>query len=278
MYALKINLRSIKQSTGIQNLDSEQYLDEGVAAPSLDEQATIAAALDRETARIDALVEKKTRFIELLKEKRQALITHAVTKGLDPNAKMKDSGVEWIGEVPEYWQIAQLKRLVSIQNGSDHKAIETDEGYPVYGSGGRFAYASGYMHDGESVLLGRKGTIDRPMYVNGRFWTVDTMYWTKILANADGKFFYYAATTIPFSYYATNTALPSMTQTSLGAHLMAYPPLEEQSTIAATLDRETARIDALIGKAEQSITLLKERRAAFITAAVTGQIDLRGKQ
>ncbi|SQC37031.1 putative restriction endonuclease S subunit [Klebsiella pneumoniae] len=93
MYALKINLRSIKQSTGIQNLDSEQYLDEGVAAPSLDEQATIATALDRETARIDALIEKKTRFIELLKEKRQALITHAVTKGLDPNVNMKDSGV-----------------------------------------------------------------------------------------------------------------------------------------------------------------------------------------
>lgn len=246
--------------------------------PNKNEQAQILATLERETARIDSLIQKKTRFIELLKEKRQALITHAVTKGLDPNVKMKDSGVEWIGQVPEYWQIAQLKRLVSIQNGSDHKAIETDEGYPVYGSGGRFAYASSYMHDGESVLLGRKGTIDRPMYVNGRFWTVDTMYWTKILANADGKFFYYAATTIPFSYYATNTALPSMTQTSLGAHLMAYPPLEEQSTIAATLDRETARIDALIGKAEHSITLLKERRAAFITAAVTGQIDLRGEQ
>ena len=246
-----------------------------VVYPDQPEQAKILTSLDRETARIDALIEKKTRFIELLNEKRQALITHAVTKGLDPNVKMKDSGVEWIGQVPEHWQIAQLKRLVSIQNGSDHKAIETDEGYPVYGSGGRFAYASSYMHDGESVLLGRKGTIDRPMYVNGRFWTVDTMYWTKILANADGKFFYYAATTIPFSYYATNTALPSMTQTSLGAHLMAYPPLEEQSTIAATLDRETARIDALIGKAEHSITLLKERRSAFITAAVTGQIDLR---
>lgn len=181
----------------------------------------------------------------------------------------KDSGVEWIGQVPEYWQIAQLKRLVSIQNGSDHKAIETDEGYPVYGSGGRFAYASSYMHDGESVLLGRKGTIDRPMYVNGRFWTVDTMYWTKILANADGKFFYYAATTIPFSYYATNTALPSMTQTSLGAHLMAYPPLEEQSTIAATLDRETSRIDALIQKKTRFIELLKEK---VIATAMTEQM------
>ena len=267
-----------KEGATVESLEHEYVANTPLPLPDLVEQDAILSTLDRETGRIDALIQKKTRFIELLKEKRQALITHAVTKGLDPNVKMKDSGVEWIGQVPEYWQIAQLKRLVSIQNGSDHKAIETDEGYPVYGSGGRFAYASSYMHDGESVLLGRKGTIDRPMYVNGRFWTVDTMYWTKILANADGKFFYYAATTIPFSYYATNTALPSMTQTSLGAHLMAYPPLEEQSTIAATLDRETARIDALIGKAEHSITLLKERRAAFITAAVTGQIDLRGEQ
>ena len=179
-----------KEGATVESLEHEYVANTPLPLPDLVEQDAILSTLDRETGRIDALIQKKTRFIELLKEKRQALITHAVTKGLDPNVKMKDSGVEWIGQVPEYWQIAQLKRLVSIQNGSDHKAIETDEGYPVYGSGGRFAYASSYMHDGESVLLGRKGTIDRPMYVNGRFWTVDTMYWTKILANADGKFFW----------------------------------------------------------------------------------------
>lgn len=277
LYRTQVKVICTGTSSSMQNLSQDDFKNFVLGFPDLEEQTAIAATLDRETARIDALIEKKNRFIELLKEKRQALITHAVTKGLDPNVPMKDSGIEWIGQVPEHWQIAQLKRLVSIQNGSDHKAIETDDGYPVYGSGGQFAYASSYIYDGESVLLGRKGTIDRPMYVNEKFWTVDTMYWTKILPNTDGKFCYYAATTIPFSYYATNTALPSMTQSSLGAHLMAYPPLKEQAAISATLDRETARIDTLVEKTKQSITLLKERRAAFITAAVTGQIDLRGE-
>ncbi|MGJ8110870.1 restriction endonuclease subunit S, partial [Klebsiella pneumoniae] len=84
--------------------------------PDQPEQAKILTSLDRETARIDALIEKKTRFIELLKEKRQALITHAVTKGLDRNAKMKDSGIEWIGQVPEHWKVARVKRLASLRN------------------------------------------------------------------------------------------------------------------------------------------------------------------
>jgi len=92
----------------------------------------------------------------------------------------KDSGIVWLGEVPEHWDVAPFKRMVSLQNGSDHKQIECEDGYPVIGSGGPFASASEFMHDGESVLLGRKGTIDKPLYVTGRFWTVDTMYWSKI--------------------------------------------------------------------------------------------------
>ena len=87
-----------------------------VVYPDQPEQAKILTSLDRETARIDALIEKKTRFIELLNEKRQALITHAVTKGLDPNVKMKDSGIEWIGQVPEHWKVARVKRLASLRN------------------------------------------------------------------------------------------------------------------------------------------------------------------
>lgn len=190
-----------------------------------------------------------------------------------PYSTYKDSGVEWLGQVPEHWAIAQLKRLVSINNGSDHKAIESDNGFPVYGSGGRFAYATNYIYDGESVLLGRKGTIDKPVYVNEKFWTVDTMYWTEIKSNAHGKFCYYVATTIPFDYYATNTALPSMTQTDLGSHIIAFPDRIEQVAIATTLDRETTRIDALIQKKSRFIELLKEKRQALITHAVTKGLD-----
>jgi len=181
----------------------------------------------------------------------------------------KDSGVEWLGEVPAHWSIASFKRLVEFQNGADHKTVEVGDGYPVYGSGGVFAQASDYLYDGESVLLGRKGTIDKPLHVNGKFWTVDTMYWTRIKEGASGRFCYYAATSFPFAYYSTNTALPSMTQSALGAHLVAYPAKEEQTAIAAFLDRETAKIDALVAEQETLIALLKEKRQAVISHAVT---------
>lgn len=185
----------------------------------------------------------------------------------------RDSRVAWLGEVPASWQVAPFKRLVEFQSGADHKAIEVEDGYPVYGSGGIFAYASDYLYDGESVLLGRKGTVDRPLHVAGKFWTVDTMYWTRISQNACGKFCYYAATAIPFAYYSTNTALPSMTQSALGAHLMAFPEKAEQEAIAAFLDREIAKIDALIAEQEKLIALLAEKRQATISHAVTKGLD-----
>ena len=186
-----------------------------------------------------------------------------------PYPAYKDSGVEWLGEVPEHWEVVPYKYLARIQNGSDHKHVETEEGFPVIGSGGIFAFASDYLYDGESVLLGRKGTIDKPLYVTGKFWAVDTMYWTKIAPDAHGKFAFYAALTIPFSYYSTNTALPSMTKSTLSAHPVVRPPLPEQTAIAAYLDRETAKIDALIAAQRRLIDLLREKSSALISHAVT---------
>lgn len=185
----------------------------------------------------------------------------------------KESGVEWLGPVPANWEVAPLKRMLSLQNGSDHKHIECEDGYPVIGSGGPFAYASEFMHDGESVLLGRKGTIDRPLYVTGKFWTVDTMYWSKLQPGAFGRFAFYSALTIPFAYYSTNTALPSMTKSVLEAHLLATPPEQEQIAIAQFLDHETAKIDALVAEQERLIALLKEKRQAVISHAVTKGLD-----
>jgi type I restriction enzyme S subunit len=156
-----------------------------------------------------------------------------------PYPKYKPSGVEWLGDVPDGWEVVQLKNFVNIQNGADHKHVEQADGYPVMGSGGIFAYASEFLYDGESVLLGRKGTIDKPLHVTGRFWTVDTMYWTKINPSASGRFTYYTALTIPFGYYSTNTALPSMTKGNLASHLVAKPPLPEQHQIAAFLEATT---------------------------------------
>ncbi|GAB1426571.1 restriction endonuclease subunit S [Thauera terpenica] len=181
----------------------------------------------------------------------------------------KDSGVAWLGEVPQHWEVAPYKHFVDIHNGADHKKIEQADGFPVIGSGGPFAFASEFLYDGESVLLGRKGTIDKPLYIVGKFWTVDTMYWTKISPDAFGKFAYYVALTIPFTYYSTNTALPSMTKGALSAHAIARPPLDEQTAIATFLDRETAKIDELIAEQEKLIALLAEKRQATISHAVT---------
>ncbi|CAG9931734.1 restriction endonuclease subunit S [Candidatus Nitrotoga arctica] len=167
---------------------------------------------------------------------------------MKPYPAYKPSGVPWLGEIPEQWDVVQFKHFVEIQNGSDHKHVEKAEGYPVFGSGGIFAYASDFLYDGESVLLGRKGTIDKPLHVTGRFWTVDTMYWTKIRPDASGRFAYYSALTIPFDYYSTNTAVPSMTKGNLSGHLVSRPSIREQQAIAAYLDREIARVDTLIAE------------------------------
>jgi type I restriction enzyme S subunit len=181
----------------------------------------------------------------------------------------QDSGVQWLGSMPRQWKVVQFKQFVDIQNGSDHKHVEQPEGYPVIGSGGVFAYASDFLYDGESVLLGRKGTVDKPLHVSGRFWTVDTMYWTKISPNVSGRFTYYLALTIPFGYYSTNTALPSMTKASLKSHLVPCPTLAEQTHIASFLDWETAKLDELAAEQQRLMEVLKEKRKAVIFRAVT---------
>lgn len=182
----------------------------------------------------------------------------------------KDSGVEWLGLVPKSWTICRLKNLATIKNGLDYKFVQADDGYPVMGSGGQFTFASEFMYDKPSVLLGRKGTIDRPLYINEPFWTVDTMYYTELSKGVDAKYLYYLALTIQFSRYSTNTALPSMTQEHLSNYKFSLPKAEpEQRKIIEFLDHETAKIDSLIEKQQQLIELLKEKRQAVISHAVT---------
>ena len=185
-------------------------------------------------------------------------------------ADYKDSGVEWLGEVPEPWKLCRLKFMAKIKNGQDYKVVEVEEGYPVMGSGGQFAYASKFMYDQESVLLGRKGTIDKPLYINEPFWTVDTMYYTEINKDFYPRYLYYLALTIQFGRYSTNTALPSMTQEHLGNFAFAIPDnVYDRKAIAHFLDHETAKIDTLIEKQQQLVKLLKEKRQAVISHAVT---------
>lgn len=193
------------------------------------------------------------------------------------SVEMKDSGIDWIGEIPKHWEVAVLKRLLQINNGADYKAIESDSGIPVIGSGGQFAWAKEYMYDGEVVLLGRKGTIDRPLYYNGKFWAVDTMFYSIPTDRSIGKFAYYMSICLPFRLYSTSTALPSMTQTILGNMNVVFPQKEEQSRIANFLDKKCAEIDELIALQEQMIDQLTTYKQAVITETVTKGLDPKVK-
>ena len=258
------------------NISDVEMVDIHVTIPTKEEQESIANFLDYETAKIDTLIEKQQRLIKLLTEKRQAVISHAVTKGLNPDVPMKDSGVEWLGKVPAHWEVGRLKNVLRIRNGRDYKAVEVESGgYPVYGSGGVFRRSSKYLFDGESVLFGRKGTIDKPLLVSGKFWTVDTMFYSEAFKNAKPEYIHHQAILFPFDMLSTNTALPSMTQEDLLELGFVVPPLSEQVDICQYLKTKLETFSELTSKAQQAIQLMQERRTALISAAVTGKIDVR---
>ncbi len=172
------------------------------------------------------------------------------------------------------WPRLSLGKLVTIRNGADYKADEADEGgYPVFGSGGEFARSSRYLFDGESVHFGRKGTIDKPLHVSGKFWTVDTMFYTVLGNRIVGRFLYFFAVTVDYSYYATNTAVPSMTQRDIATFSVPLPPIETQQQIADYLDLQTAKIDLLIEKQEQLIATLAERQDGTWAASVNELVN-----
>ena len=188
--------------------------------------------------------------------------------------RMKESGIDWIGQIPEEWEVTKLKYALLINNGKDYKDIEVEEGgYPVIGSGGVFARSRNYMYDGDVVLLGRKGTIDKPLFYSGKFWTVDTMFYSTALNGNNIKFMYYSSLLIPFSYYSTATALPSMTQSDLNNHMLCLPSISEQQKIADFLDKKTAQLDKVKALLGEQIQKLKDYRASLIYETVTKGLD-----
>jgi type I restriction enzyme S subunit len=269
----------MKGAAGQQRVSEEFIKDFPVPLPPLLlEQRAIAAFLDRETAKIDALVAKKERLIELLQENRTALITRAVTKGLDLNAPMKDSGVEWLGEIPVHWEVMALKQLTSLRAGeaitSDH--IDQAGEYPVYGGNGVRGYTSSFTHEGDFPLIGRQGALCGCInFASGRFWASEHAVVAAPLRGVDARWLAYLLTAMSLNEYSESAAQPGLAVSVVASIHAPRPPLPEQRAIAAFLDRETAKIDALIAKIHEGIERLKEYRTALISAAVTGKIDVQ---
>jgi type I restriction enzyme S subunit len=267
-----------KYTSGIRqgkNISYEDFSSILFPLPPLSEQEQIVSYLDEKTSLIDEMIEKKKRKIELLKEYRTSLINTVVTKGLNPDVPMKDSGIEWIGEIPRHWISTPLKHLCSIENGKEFSSIQVESGgYPVYGTGGEFSRCSEFLYHGPSVLLGRKGTIDKPILVYEPFWTSDTIYYTVIKTMIKPEFMFYQVCQIPFSLFSYGSTIPSMTKSHYENMRFPLPPLSEQEQIVTYLDEKTSEIDKTIELEKKKIELLKEYRQSLISNVVTGKIKV----
>jgi len=269
---IEYELRKLTNGMGIPHVNSQILNNLLFTVPPLQEQQKIALFLDTKTQQLDKAIKQKEQLIKLLKERKQIVINEAVTKGLDKTVTMKDSGVEWIGKIPKHWEVKKLKYILKINNGQDYKHIVADDGYPVIGSGGEFAKASEYLYDGEVLLLGRKGTINKPLYFIGKFWTVDTMFYAVVKNEYITKFMYYSSLSIPFNYYSTSTALPSMTQFNLNNHQVSIPSKQEQQEIIDFIENQISKIDNVIDLQQKQIDKLKEYKTSLIEAIVTGKV------
>ncbi len=286
------------------NISDTAMVDYPATIPSFDEQTKIANFLDHETAKIDSLIEKQQQLIELLKEKRQAVISHAVTKGLDPNVPMKDSGVEWLGEVPEHWAVSKLSYVAHGFNGdrgSNYPSGQdfVDEGIPFISSSELIhskvdpVYASKITKEKYNSLGGLKIKVGDIIYClrgsvgkNGlcefnegtiasslmgiRCFSLSP-YYLLLLLNSTVEF-------QQRSNFTTGSVSANLSAENVMSYKFALPPIKEQIEIANNLKKVFEKYDKLILKAESAIQLMQERRTALISAAVTGKIDVRNWQ
>ena len=249
-----------------------------ITAPEKAEQSAIASFLDHETAKIDALIFEQEKLIELLKEKRSAVISHAVTKGLNPDVKMKESGVEWLGMVPEHWEVVPLKRIMAMQSGETitSESIEDFGDFPVFGGNGFRGYSSEFTHDGDYVLIGRQGALCGNInYASGKFWASEHAVVCSPIVPVSILWLGEMLRAMNLNQYSVSAAQPGLSVEIVANIRTIKPPIKEQEFIASFLKAELGHIKELTEKNQLTINLLQERRSALISAAVTGQIDVR---
>jgi type I restriction enzyme S subunit len=274
-----------------------------LAIPPVDEQASIAAFLDHETDKIDALIAEQQRLIELLQEKRQAVISHAVTKGLNPDAPMKDSGIEWLGEVPEHWLVRKLRTLANVVRGSSPRPagdpslfngdympwvtvaeitkddskmlVETETFLTTLGS------AQSRRFEPSTLLYSNSGaTLGVPKILGIQACANDGVIgFLGLSEETDISFLYfflYSLTTAIREKVKQGSGQPNLNTDIVKDFAVALPSKQEQVDIVEAIERLLVNYSALSSDANGAIALLQERRSALISAAVTGQIDVRG--
>ena len=302
LYELRLNTRSVKQTTGIQNLDSQSYLDERVAFPPLSEQTAIARFLDHADRRIQRCIRAKEKLIELLEEQKQAVIHQAVTGQIDartgkPYPGYKDSGVEWLGRVPTHWRVRRLKFVATIASGQVDPRLEEYRdkvliapNHIVAGCGQieRLETARAQGADSGKYVV-RAGDVVyskiRPHLRKGAIAPVHglcsaDMYPIRVLEDeVKAQYFLHLLLSEEVTRYTVEcsmrVAMPKINRQSLGNCWITYPDLEEQSTVLDWIGDATAELEVLVDSARQEIDLLVEYRTRLIADVVTGKLDVR---
>lgn len=300
-----MNLNQYSTSAAQPGLAAETLGELRVVVPPVEEQEAIAGFLDRETGKIDALVEEQRRLIALLKEKRQAVISHAVTKGLDPSAPMKPSGIPWLGDIPAHWAVKRLRWVCDVFPSSVDKHSNEGES-PVKLCNYTDVYYNELITDEIPFMI---ATATDPEITKFALVADDVVFTKDSETSSDIGIAAYVPNSLPGVVYGYHLSIArprsgvkglfvkrlfdsaaakayfevsanGLTRVGLGQRAIndlpiPVPPLEEQEAIASFIDRETAKIGALVDEAFHSEKLLLERRAALIVAAVTGKIDVR---
>jgi len=245
--------------------------------PPKEEQAAIVRFLDHVDRRVRRFIAAKRRLIDLLNEQKQAVIQRAVTRGLDPNIRLKPSGIESLGNVPGHWEIGRLGRFITLQRGVDITKEQQVQGrIPVVSSGGISSFHNQFTSRGPGVIVGRKGTVGSVYFLDGNYWAHDTTLWVKEFGGNDPKFVYHLLKRLDLKRFDTGSANPTLNRNVVHPERVAFPPVDEQRAIACFLDQRSHTIDSLSRCLSRHIDLIREYQTGLIADVVTGKLDVRG--
>jgi type I restriction enzyme S subunit len=259
-------------------LGPSDLLNVGILVPSADEQSAIVRFLDYVDRRIRRYIRAKKKLIELLNEQKQAIIHRAVTRGLDPDVRLKPSGVEWLGDVPEHWELRRLKTLSWMRSGESitSLSIEPTGTYPVYGGNGIRGYAAEFTHEGEYALIGRQGALCGNVHLaHGRFWASEHAVVASLDTGFDLEWFAAILMVMNLNQYSMAAAQPGIAVERVLNLWIPVPPADDQRRIAENIKRATEGIVATASSAQRGIDLLREYHTRLIADVVTGKIDVR---
>lgn len=276
IYGKGLNRLYFAQTTGIQNLNIRGYLAQRVALPPVAEQEAIVAYLDEVTGKVDALIAEKQKQVEDIRAYRTSLITETVTHGLNPDANLRPSGIDWLGDIPSHWICTKAKYYIDIKSGEpiSKEIINSEDSYPMYGGGEIIGYCKEANIRKGTIIIGRVGARCGCVRIADKdSWATDNAL--IVTTNQNTPYFYRLFEAANLNRLNESNAQPLITATKVKELRIPLPPLAEQQAIADFLDAKTAKIDELISELTKQIDELTEYKQAVITEAVTGKVDVR---